>query len=420
MKRMVRWVMLVTIGFRFTAVAQEQTQTGFFYPRSSNLGTYAGYLDSGCGSENKYFSGMIHLGKDSWANLGDPVYAVADGEVVWRSVHGWIYGDMSGTQAGDGITTNIGLLIKHQTSQGLWFEAVYGHILSRLQVGDKVYAGRQIGTVGPYGGQEHVHFGVRIPLTSNASDYPASHYGRAYCYEWPLGTEDRWIDPIQFITARAPENYLGAPPSGGGGPPSGGGGAATILGITPLSTPVPGQRFVAQVHALNLQPVANAVVTGPGCPTMTSCVVPSGVITFMGDLANVPLTLGAGSFTIYLQQSGQLSNGWPLSVAGGGGGTPSAGNLNINFSPNPVSRASDGAWYYTVTVSETSGTAVTLTGMTIGGQDYSGQISNWFGTNTVPAHGHVSVGIKTTGSAGSMVWQFTSGTMSWSAPVNMQ
>lgn len=416
---------LLAVVFQFGAIAQEQTPTGFFYPRSSNLGPYPGYLDSSCGNENKYISGMIHLGKDISANLGDPVYAIADGEVVWRSVHGWIYGDLLGTQAGDGITTNIGLLIKHQTSQGLWFEGVYGHILSKLQVGDKVYAGRQIGTVGPYGGQEHVHFGMRIPLTSNASDYPSSHYGRANCYEWPLGSEDRWIDPVQFITARAPQNYLGAPPSGGGPPsPGGGAGPATILGLTPLNTPVPGQQVVVQVHVANLQPGAAVVATGPGCPTTTSCVVPSGVITPIGsDLINVPLTLAAGSFTIYVQQFGQLSNGWPLSVGGAppsGGGTPSTGSLNITFSPNPVSRSSDGAWYYSVTVNETSGSAVTLTGMTISGQDYTSQISNWFGTSTVSAHGHLTVGIKTTGNAGPMGWQFSSGNTNWSAPVNLQ
>jgi hypothetical protein len=152
--------------------------------------------------------------------------------------------------------------------------------------------------------------------------------------------------------------------------------------------------------------------------------VPSGVITPIGtDLINVPLTLVAGNFTIYVQQFGQLSNGWPLSIGGAppsGGGTPSIGSLNITFSPSPVSRSSDGAWYYSVTVNETGGSAVTLTGMTIGGQDYTSQISSWFGTNTVSAYGHLSVSIKTTGNAGPMVWQFSSGNTNWSAPAYLQ
>ena len=294
--------------------AQDMTNTGFYFPRSQNIGPYASFLDSSCGNENNYLPNQFHLGKDSWAYLGQPVFAIADGEVVWVSLHGWIYGQP--TAAGDGIASNIGLLTKHQTSQGFWFQAVYGHILTTLKRGDKVYAGKQIGTIGPYGQNNdstHVHFGVRIPLIADASDNPASHYGNAYCNEWPLGPQDRWVDPIQFITTRSPNNYLGT-------------------------------------------------VTPPAATT---------------------------------------------------------GNLNISFSSNLVSSSSDGAWYYTVYVQETAGVAVALTQMMIGGVDYTDQIANWFGTTTVPANGQLSVNIKTTGSPGPLVWQFSSGKITWSASINL-
>jgi hypothetical protein len=212
-------------------------------------------------------------------------------------------------------------------------------------------------------------------------------------------------------------------PGNPGNPPPVGGGAtaAIILGITPLSTPVPGQQFYAQIHATNLvSSYASVAVTGPGCPQISSCVVPNGVITFIGtDYLNVPLRLAQGNFEIYISQLGQTSNGWPLSVGSPSGSGGSSSNLAISFTPNPVSRSSDGGWYYSVTVRETAGTAVNLTGMKIGGGDYSSSISSWFGTTAIPAYGQISVSIKTTGSSGAMVWEFSSGSQTWSASVNL-
>jgi len=64
------------------AFAQDQTPTGFFYPRSSNVGAYAGFLAMGCNGSQDYFSGQFHTGKDSWGYLGDTVWAIADGTVM--------------------------------------------------------------------------------------------------------------------------------------------------------------------------------------------------------------------------------------------------------------------------------------------------------------------------------------------------
>ena len=288
---------------------QDVAPTGFFYPRSANLGPYAGFLDASCGNDNNYLPNMFHIGKDSWGFVGQPVYAIADGWVVYKSLHGWIYNDP--TAAGDGISSNVALLIKHQTTSGFWVQAVYGHIHTTLNAGDLVKAGTQIGTLGAYGGLEHVHFGVRVPLNADASDLPV-HFGNAYCCEWPLPNQDRWIDPVQFIQNQKPKN------------------GATVPG--PVQT----------------------------------------------------------------------------------------GNITITFSPNPVLRSSDGAWYYTVYLQETNGVAVSLAQMQIGGTDYSNNIGQWFGTTTVAAHGQLSVNIKSWGSTGSLMWQFSSSTTNWAASINLQ
>lgn len=210
-------------------------------------------------------------------------------------------------------------------------------------------------------------------------------------------------------------------------PQQGGGGAATpatILGITPFGTPVAGQQFRVQIQVTNLMPSGYSIVAvGPGCPTNTSCVVPSGVITVAGNLMNVPLTLAQGSFNIFVQQLGQLSNGWPLSVgtpsSGGGGGSGKSPNVAISFSPNSVSNSGGGTWSYSVTVSESGGVPVTLVGLNVGGGDYSSNISQWFGSNQLPANGRLSGSFTTTGSPGNLTWTFTGAGLSWSGSVSL-
>jgi hypothetical protein len=60
--------------------------------------------------------------------------------------------------------------------------------------------------------------------------------------------------------------------------------------------------------------------------------VPSGVITvYGGQWMSVPVTLAAGSFTVYVVQLGQFSNGWPLTVGNpsNGGGGSSGGVVEV-------------------------------------------------------------------------------------------
>ncbi len=66
--------------------------------------------------------------------------------------------------------------------------------------------------------------------------------------------------------------------------------------------------------------------------------------------------------------------------------------------PDPVYESQPNAqgysWFYTITLQEAAGVATTLTGFTISGNDYSAQISNWFGTSTIPAYGSISASIE--------------------------
>lgn len=99
-----------------------------------------------------------------------------------------------------------------------------------------------------------------------------------------------------------------------------------------------------------------------------------------------------------------------------GNGTP---NVAIAFSPNPVSNAGNGSWNYSLTLSETGGAAVALTGLSVNGHDYTSQISQWFGSNQIPASGNLSGSFTTTGNPGGLTWTITGGGKTWSGTVNL-
>ena len=86
-----------------------------------------------------------------------------------------------------------------------------------------------------------------------------------------------------------------------------------------------------------------------------------------------------------------------LTAQGSGGGSSTTGHVQITFVPSSVTRDSgDGKFHFTVNLHETSGVGVTLTGMSAGGNDYSSNISSWFGSNYLPGNGSAGVNITTT------------------------
>jgi len=168
----------------------EQTPTGFYYPTgTSELGDYAAWLEEPP-PNGTYFPGFYHIGWDIATYLWDPVYAIADGEILDVGDGGW----------GD---DNVGLFILHTLQDGTEFVAVYGHVRSGLGEGDEVKAGEEIAIVGPWSYGIHLHFGVHP-----GGDMPPDPYG---ALELPVTPPyNGWVDPIAWIVQNTPGKFYEA------------------------------------------------------------------------------------------------------------------------------------------------------------------------------------------------------------------
>jgi hypothetical protein len=134
-----------------------------------------------------------HLGED-WnrgsgtADMGDPVYATSDGEVVFAepSLSGW--GKV--------------VVIRHTVPDGTEYESAYGHLLEMyVSKPDIVRRGQAIGTIGDgdgfalYEGQRispHLHFEIR------GKEYP--RWGRQ---SFGYGDTTGFFHPSTFIQSRS-------------------------------------------------------------------------------------------------------------------------------------------------------------------------------------------------------------------------
>jgi hypothetical protein len=130
-------------------------------------------------------------GQDS--DLGDPVYAVADGHVAYA---GW-------ASAGWG---NVVAVVHRAADDGRVIQSFYGHLKSmRIPVGQLVRRGEVIGTVGKGDGRylAHLHFEMR--------DYPSLAAGAGYAdlAQGRLSGEKFLIDH-----RGAPDDWLSRPPEG--------------------------------------------------------------------------------------------------------------------------------------------------------------------------------------------------------------
>lgn len=179
---------------------------GFIYP----VGSYGGYgvcpddignatcywlcqdFQENVNDNCEHLGDGNHLGED-WnrgttsTDTGDPLYAIADGEVV--------YADMSPVISGWGPV----LIIRHTLLDGSQIESLYGHLnkfchgdyCTPLEVGDLVAIGDKIGTLGDGLGSStsHLHFEIRL---ENCPDWGQT--GDGYNSD-PTG----WVDPSNFI-----------------------------------------------------------------------------------------------------------------------------------------------------------------------------------------------------------------------------
>jgi hypothetical protein len=145
------------------------------------------------------FTENRHLGDDlngiggENSDLGDPVYAVADGRVLL------------GRDGGPGWGNVIIVLHAYlENGERKYVQSYYGHVDTILvHAGDDVRRGQQIATVGTGGGRyfAHLHFEMR--------EFVTPLIGPGY-------REDTrgWLDPTAFIDAHrgAPEDDVGRPP----------------------------------------------------------------------------------------------------------------------------------------------------------------------------------------------------------------
>lgn len=132
------------------------------------------------------FTRNNHLGED-WnknsggnTDCGEPVYAAADGRVVYAENAGEGWGNV--------------LIIEHNLPNGERVQTLYGHLEKILKTSGEVKKREQIGTIGNADGRYlcHLHFELReesCPMWNEA--------GAGYSAE-----RNGWLDPSDFIDKR--------------------------------------------------------------------------------------------------------------------------------------------------------------------------------------------------------------------------
>ena len=161
-------------------------------------------------TENRYLGDDLNgIGGEN-SDLGDPIYAIADGRVLlardggpsWGNVvivlHAYIENGAGGSRATSTKSARVGEPINGERK---YVQSYYGHVQTILvHPGNNVRRGQQIATVGTGGGRyfAHLHFEMREFITPFIGPgYRADTRGR--------------LDPTAFIEAHrgAPEDDVG-------------------------------------------------------------------------------------------------------------------------------------------------------------------------------------------------------------------
>ena len=135
-------------------------------------------------------SGRIHLGHDYNAPAETQVRAIAEGIVVDVNLNVGGFGGSNPTKSGPLMW------IRHRTSTGEYFHALYGHIRPCKRKNQRVDAGEIVGTIIPfYDGSDyipHLHLGIwqgKGALPSQALGY---------------GPQRNFVSPIEFMNTHQP------------------------------------------------------------------------------------------------------------------------------------------------------------------------------------------------------------------------
>jgi len=147
-------------------LALAPTVTNFDFPVGSEHGALT--YNAQPFQENRHlgedFNGVG--GQDS--DLGDPVFAVADGKVLYAGVPSPGWGNV--------------VMLLHETGEAKMVESVYGHLDAiRVPVGGQVRRGDIIGTIGSAEGRylAHLHFELRsAPALDTGAGYGDTPQGR--------------------------------------------------------------------------------------------------------------------------------------------------------------------------------------------------------------------------------------------------
>jgi len=174
----------------------DQTVTGFYWPLGKDR-----YVPSRCGTwlgrdsdhNGCYDKGLYHLGVDMVANVNDPVYAIADGEIIGTSTDG---------------EGNAAAFIKHNLRDNREFVAVYGHIRISpdVLVSKQVRAGVQFASIGTYSGGSHLHFAIHPVITTQLTREVRDASGQIFKMGWGRSSNYFWpdtngfVEPLSWIT----------------------------------------------------------------------------------------------------------------------------------------------------------------------------------------------------------------------------
>jgi uncharacterized protein (TIGR03437 family) len=143
---------------------------------------------------------------------------------------------------------------------------------------------------------------------------------------------------------------------------------STPSGAAITNPPTPRQPFSMTVGGVPVTPEFVGVPSWSVGVTQVNFVVPN----------NVP----GGKQPVIVTVGGVPSAPAYLDVQGG------VGNVKFTFIPASVNQdSSDGKYYYETELTETGGVGVTFTKLLVFGNDYTSDLTSWFGAASIPAYG---------------------------------
>jgi len=185
-------LMIILMMVVIPVCSAASTTTGFVWPTGSDYtggyykyGSFVGKDQSG--------KDLFHLGQDFKAEIGSPVYAIADGTLIEQRTDVSSYGPYEGP---GGV-----IKILHTDSNGRQFLALYGHVNNfklPYACGAPVRSGQVIGYIAPYSHKDgtsipHLHFGINLVPSSVAWQGHGTSLGS-------------WVDPMNFLKSYSPRN----------------------------------------------------------------------------------------------------------------------------------------------------------------------------------------------------------------------